>query len=75
MKRKKIKNENLLEFFLATYMKIVKRCMLEGCRYGYFPTDKLADKCIYCHQPRPIFEDFGKVISLRKFLKKKVQVR
>lgn len=72
LKKKKFNRKDaytdFMNIVLAVYMKITKRCMLEGCRYGYFPKDKLADNCMYCDQPRQIFENFGDIVSLRKEL-------
>lgn len=42
----------ILQMYSTLQTKIYKRCMLEGCRYGYPEIDKEpGDKCIYCETP------------------------
>lgn len=51
--------------------KVRQRCLIEGCRYGIgLPKEEPQDKCIYCGEPRPNYEDF-KMTSLVKSLLKK----
>lgn len=44
-------NKEATELF---WLKIRKRCLLEGCRYAYTPVEELKSECVYCGTPRPI---------------------
>ena len=83
VKQNKCKHDDyvvMMDIFVKQLMlldaKIWKRCMLEGCRYGYEPVDKTpADKCIYCGEPRNgYFDEHGvnKEVSksIQKYLKR-----
>lgn len=55
--------------------KVIKRCLLEGCRYGVgLPTKVFnpQDRCIYCGQPRPEYEE-EQLQSLTNLINKRCQ--
>lgn len=60
--------EAILEIVREADNKVRKRCLYEGCRFGYEPTDKdPKDNCIYCGEPRNYIFDLP---AIRKSIKK-----
>lgn len=55
--------------------RVSKRCLIEGCVFGYEPWDKEPkDECLYCGAPRQyVFPDFN--IPIRKLLKKRRPIK
>ena len=41
---------DLVQVAMKAQTNLLKRCMMEGCRYGY-TKDKIQDTCIYCGVP------------------------
>ncbi len=52
IKKEEKKLSSIMRTFLDMQEKIYKRCMLEGCVYGYPQlNEKPLDKCMYCNTP------------------------
>lgn len=71
---KQNKTEIILEVatkhILDLEAKILKRCLLEGCCYGYEHEDKEPrEQCIYCGADRKMIDDDFFNDSLRKKIK------
>jgi hypothetical protein len=80
LKKEDKKLAETIRMFMDLHYKIMKRCLLDGCRYEPSEPSRATQKCMYCDTPRPAgtwyvseggsLDDLTKVSDLTKVPKK-----